>query len=1040
MYRIVFKFMILVLFVAISSFYFTDFEIQAEEQKYMSPYPLPENNLVSNPSFEAGAGDSPRDWQKVVSDKSRLKWTEEAHWGKRSVVIQSSGERWERWQTKLKGVKPNTKYKVSVWAKARGEQLLTIEVFDQKIKTPLAASWMKFNRTVNSKDFSGECDLNVMTKGKRGNIWIDDISAVGPIKKGVSYPQIVAIPVKGVEKSEIIGDQTVLQDRAVNLIANGQCEIDSDGDGIPNGWHPAKDGEEYLTKTLLDAPYFDLDNEAGKYEYLSDYGFQSKHSLQMSVKGARKWGEWDVEVKGIKPNTKYNLSFWYYNPRGGALSFSCFGSLYKVNHFRGFRQWMYHTINLNSGSFSGDSTIGFILEGIKDRELMALVDNVQLYEGEVPRGAGKYVYTYNFFTGVNEAVLDFFTYDTVYVCPQIASSMGLGLRYKFYDAGKRPTNLRMHLDLPEGVTLAGWDTRHWSSWKGGCKLETSEATHNGRRYTRNTIIWKIQKGNYRDMDFTHPSHPGLKNVFWYLKTTLSPGEKRALYYSMDWRTNPVHKDGEIQYENTQSQEPRRLTVECINLPHAPHLDGFIHYEGITMDQVRYWPDFFKMLKFLDVNWLGINEHILNIYPADELRKMGFEPATWKNFFHANEAYNKPGGYKDEVLPIGIDGKPMTRGWQLPDLARRGEAYRQTVESYKKWIDRGIYKFVLDDEGRTECYCDECIKGFKGYLDAAGEKAGYEDPREFMKNPNPEIIMNQRWYEYGRWQYGKLIYDARKELEEYMREKGLDPEQLAFMNDGIPLAMDQREKDRKKLGMRAPDYLYTFYGQVFDYYGDQIYINCYDTSYRGLPNLGADRQEYNTREYGRFGLKQIPLPGAALTYMDPMNDYQPPKVLKYFLMELATSGIRGWWVYPFTYNLDLGAMLWMNQTRVEMKRAEEIFREGKPIRRFNELGIVAEEIKLKQLDIYSLEDKLNWQSLRGLKHRDEAIILVADYSTMENVPATIEFEYEVNQPSNIIDLQTGKKVGAITPQKPRYKVELGEERARWFYVGPKKRLE
>jgi len=1017
---------------------FAFFEVQAEEQKYMSPYPLPQNNLVSNPSFEAGEGENPGDWQRIAQDKAHLKWAEEGHWGKRSVVINSDGEWWERWQTKVKGIKPNTAYKLSIWAKARGVQLLSIDVFGQKIETPLAGKWMRFDRVVNSKDFQGECDFSVMTKGKRGNIWVDDIALVGSIEQDANYPQIVSIPsVEVATKLGVTGDQTVLQDRAVNLVPNGQCEIDSNGDGVPDGWHTAKEGEKYLSRSMLDVPFFDEDSEAGKYECLSNHGFKSKHSLQMSVKGANKWAEWDVEVKNIKPRTKYNLAFWHYNPRRGALSFSCFGSIYKVNHTRGFRQWMYHTINLNSGSFFGDSTIGFVLEGRDDRELTALIDDVQLYEGEVTRHAGSHYYTYNFFTGENEAFLDFFTYDTVYVCPQIASCMGLGLRYKFKDTNKKPPNLRMHLDFPEGLKLGGWDTRYWSSWREQCRLEISEVKHDGKTYTRNTIIWPLPQGGYKGSDWTHSSHPGLKNVFWYLQTTLSPGEKKDIYYSMDWGINPFYKEGKVTYE-TQTQKPRKLTVECINLPQAPRIEGFIHAEGILLDQIRYWPDFFKMLKFLDVNWPIIRKDILEAYPADKLRKMGFEPVVDRSF--CTVGYRKGRHeYKEEVKAIGIDGKPMT-GFRQPCLSKRGVAYRESVESYKEWIDKGIYKFKLDDEGQTVCYCDGCIKGFEDYLRAAGEKAKYKDPRKFMASPNRESIMYQRWYEYGRWQYGKIIYDARKELEQYMKDKGIDPQCLAFINEGIPLAMDGRDRYRKKLGMDPPKYLYTFYGEAFDYYGDQIYINCYDGAYLGLPSLGGNKQEYNTLEYESCGLKQMPVPGAELTYMDPMDDYQPHKVLKYLLMEIAASGVHGWRIYPFYYNVDLGAMLWMNQTRVEMKRAEDIFMKGKPIRRFDGEGKALNE--LKQVGIDSLEDKrkFNWQSVRGLKYKDEAVILAADYSTMENASTTIEFEYKVKKISNVIDLQTGKKVGVLTPGKSRYQVKLGKERACWFYVGPKSRLQ
>ena len=1015
---------------------FDFFEIKTEELKYMSPYPLPENNLVSNPSFEAGKGEDPRDWQRIPKDKSRVKWAEQGHWGKRSAIIECGGERWDRWETKLKGVKPNTDYRLSFWAKARGEQLLSVEVFDQKIEMPLAGKWMKFGRLINSKNSQGECALIIMTKGKRGNVWVDDIAVKGPIAKDAVYPKIVAIP--AVEASAKTGeDQTVLHDRAVNLIPNGQGEIDSNGDGVPDSWHNAKEGEKYLCRSMLDVPFFDMESEAGKYECLSNHGFKSKHCLQMSVKGQNNWAEWDVEVKGIKPNTKYNLAFWHYNPTRGALSFSCFGSLYQVTHARAFRQWMYHTINLNSGSFSGDTTIGFVLEGRKDKELTALIDNVQLYEGEVPRGAEKYYYVYNFFTGENEAVLDYFTYDNVYVCPQIASCMGLGLRYKFKDENKKPAVLKMHIDLPEGVTLGGWDARYWSSWRKQCKLKTSEVKHNGKTYTRNTMIWPMPKSGYKSYDWTHSSHPGTKHVFWYLQTSLAPGEKRDLYYSMDWESNPIYKDGKLQYRNSETQEPRKVIVECINVPKAPHLDGFINSVGILMGQIRYWPDFFEMLKFLGINWPIIREDTPDAYPADKLREMGFEPAVDKSF--CVTGYRKSRRkYKDAVLPTGVDGKPAAKPG-MPCLSKRGKAYRESLDSYKKWIDKGVYIFVLDDEGKTECFCDECVKGFKDYLEKAGEKAKYEDPRKFMASPNRESVMYQRWYEYGRWQYGKLLYDARKELEKYMKEKGIEPKRLVIYQDGIPLAMDGHDRYRKKLGMQPPKYLYSSYGKAFDYYGNQIYINCYDRGYLGLPSLGGDTQEYNTREYASCGLKQIPVPGAELTYMDPMDDYQPREVLKYLLMEIAASGIQGWHIYPFYYNLNIGQMLWMNQTLVEMKRAEEIFMKGKPINRFDEEGKALDQ--LKQTGINSLEDKrkFNWQSLRGLKYKDEAVILAADYSTTDNVPSPVEFEYKVKKPSNVIDLQTGRKVGVITPKKPRYRVILGKDRARWFYVGPKKSL-
>ena len=42
-------------------------------------------------------------------------------------------------------------------------------------------------------------------------------------------------------------------------------------------------------------------------------------------------------------------------------------------------------------------------------------------------------------------------------------------------------------------------------------------------------------------------------------------------------------------------------------------------------------------------------------------------------------------------------------------------------------------------------------------------------------------------------------------------------------------------------------------------------------------------------------------------------------------------------------------------------------------------------------------------------------------------------YAVNKPSTVIDLDTGRKVATISPDKPSFPVELLEDRARVFRV-------
>jgi len=938
--------------------------------------PTSGENLLNNANFEqpdpVNPG-QPLGWNPTK--KEFCEWIKKGKDGTYCVVVKNAPWTMSRQTVPLQA---GHKYRLSAWIRADKPNVKALLGFgDLKwFHFQVSTEWKLYQAEIQPAKLPYWCYMGLACDNPGSDLYFDDVSLID-----LSAPR-------------------GLSDIAVNLIPQGNAEIDSNGDSVPDGWH--KGDPKYMPKTLTGDIMLDPSQQGTAYKW-ENKGHKSDRSLSMVVE-PEKWGEWELEIPNTKPHTKYNLAFWYWQAgedTGGYWSWprmevTVFGKTFSPNHFRAVEQWLYTTYNVNSGEYSGDVSIGFSLQ-YPQQTTKVLIDDVQLYEGEaeIVRSEWKNMQL-PFFLGQNQARLTYFTYDESYISPDMVAPLPFGLDYQFLTK-RAPVYLQINLDLPAEVEVVDYDARHWSSIKDASTMKKEQIIHDDRLYTRYTIYYPVNRKS-----FTHPSHPGFKPIVYYLKTALTKGSVDA-YYSLKW-------DG-------GEQPKRKLPLEVIHIPKL-NPSKFCILEDVSPEIVRYWPNALENFKVLGIKIL-MYKNPKTILTADpkvlqdikNMKDAGFEVGTWMNVF---DTYISD----QSSWALDINGQPVKPNAYLGCYSRHGPAYKQMISNAQKCIDVGVTGFFADDEGNLDCYCDDCIKAFQGYLAKNASDVTFINPKVFMKVPKEYPKLQVLWWDFGRLKYANIVYDLRKELTTYLQSKGMDPKKLVLYNFGIPIISRHIDLIREQEKMPRPTNLYVLYGQAFDYYGDQLYINYADRTYRGLPNLAGDRQAFYTKEMVPHGLKQMPVPGADLTYCDGFNDFQPHAVMKWQLLELASAGVSGYYIYPFSYwDVDLLDMKYMNEALSIIQEVEDIVMNGLP-------------------EDWAKVDKGN---VRTLKSDDERLVCVSEYSTFENVPVTIKVECSVNKTLNVVDVETGKLIAKLSRRKNTFEVQLGPERCKVFYVGKKSRL-
>ena len=247
---------------------------EANEDTNGGDDPLP--NLLSNPSFETGTGESggsttPRAWRtRTWGGNAEFSWATTARNGGRSVKIASSEGVDANW-VQTASVEPNTDYTYSAYVKTEnldkgdgyGAFINVQELGQDSISDTVIESgtndWTKLETSFNSGD-NDQLEFNVSLGGwgqSTGTVWFDDASAVDP------------------DGNEVL--------------TNGGFELAPASK--PEGWTST----EYSGNAEFSWP---------------STGHSGNHSVQIASSGGAdaSWGL--SNTVSVDPNTEYTLSGW----------------------------------------------------------------------------------------------------------------------------------------------------------------------------------------------------------------------------------------------------------------------------------------------------------------------------------------------------------------------------------------------------------------------------------------------------------------------------------------------------------------------------------------------------------------------------------------------------------------------------------------------------------------------------------------------------------------------------------------------------------
>ena len=552
--------------------------------------------------------------------------------------------------------------------------------------------------------------------------------------------------------------------------------------------------------------------------------------------------------------------------------------------------------------------------------------------------------------------LIYHTYDRSWISPDLPfAPLEFSLQYDF-SHGKKPLYLEIILDLPKEVNLEDCrvNTGLFNLKDYGLRVETEEHLRDGKSYVKHSILAPV----ILEKVLPHAHQLGCQNVLFHLSTDAKEGVFNSFY--------------QVRYGNAETPE-KCLPLQVLRLePTAP-------------------PEKLRVMSGCRI----------------------FNGLEYASFFGINEDYT--GDWFDALLTdvfrskglfaIGIDGTRI--GQRFPCFNIK-EALPLLTEQYKKALDSGIRKFVFDDEynvytgGHLRCFCPKCVAGFKTFLKQHEPDVKYIDPHTFESNPSPHPDLHQAWVNFGIFMYLQAGKVLRKETEDYLESKGVSKDKLIFYNDGLYIYTTDKP------------YIVRSFGEVFDWYGEQFYIDCYGQFHRS-PRLAGDRAAAINKAIWESGskMKQVPVLSWGLTYwMGTESDLVPHELVKYQIYEASAAGFAGFFMYG---NVDLMDMKCLAEAVRAIKPVEELIMEGRPS---NALTVQRGEA-----------------NLRALEYKGNILVVVSQYFR-DKLPqeVVIKMKDAVKGTASVIDLETGKEIGRINSTKTTFQISLNEgNRARLFLV-------
>ena len=777
-----------------------------------------------------------------------------------------------------------------------------------------------------------------------------------------------------------------------NFIPTGRFE---EGKGTPDGWYHGN--VAHIPLDEVGDPVDDSSQHKANY-FWEDDGVQGFRSLSFEVDQPGCWGGWDYQMKNVKPNTVYTISFWYRQPKPGALKLHIFGETISMNnmHLDNPAHWVRYSRHFNSKDFSGNVNIGFHAYCLKE-PVKIWLDEVELYEGFSP-------------IGYNLCRMQYYYYNYVPVSPDMLSPVAFAFEHLF-DNKHQPKEIDYVLELPQGVKLEGFWAAYYTWLKEHYRLKQEKIEVEGRPYTRYIMTLKIRGDEKtRNHLVSIPrrdvwrngmvgKYCGLKQIHCWLSTTLETGELKARYYAR-W-LSPA--SGEME-----QQVPQILKIKVVRVPEVKPFKRFRVWAETGGADLTTCPGLVNALVRIGVNGLGAH-----LYGQDKTQLVGekenLQPAMMLGIRDVYTWYNQPVYFaNDDLEADGMDvaGRRHREGsdWLKPGwcLSYRGPKWQERVEYTKKRIQAGVSGFWFDDYSVCNCYCPKCKERFKEFLKKF-TSLPYKDPAEFMPNPGSQPKYEALWKDFGIYHYGITAKILKAELEKYVEEKNL-PYKVTFTLSGVP----------------PPEHLFAWAGckDAFDSFSGQFYIHCYSGAYFGSPKRIGDGIAGKYAKMGNYAMDFTPLLAPGLVYMHPANAIEPYEVMKYQILEMVFAiPLKGYAVYAGR-DTDLGILINMGAANRIISAYEDIIMDGK---------VVTEGLK-------GAGPK---GSVRAKKLGEKMLILVSDYTTFAPQKTTLKVGIPpVKKDSVLTDVDTGEKLTELAVGQGNFPVEITANRARVFLCEPR----
>ncbi len=778
-----------------------------------------------------------------------------------------------------------------------------------------------------------------------------------------------------------------------NFIHNSDFEVDVNGDGQPDGW--SKVTRKNVFKGPDRKPLFSFKDISGIHKWENE-GVSSCHSISLNVPEG-KWLGWRTTVEKIRPNTTYSITLWYRQPRSQAINIVAFGRIYNLKYM--FKEqpehWVRMSMLVDSGSCAGEGEIAIICKGPGK----FWVDHVELYEGT----SG---------IGYERARMELYYYYDVEISPDMISPVSFGYEHLFRPQ-TAPDYLEFVLDLPPQVEGVGyWVAIPWRDCTDKTTLIKKDIKRNGKPYCRYKVRMPFSaRGGYKP--FTLPvgyrvhglirdgwrssvgTYSGITSLKWFLKTKETKGQIYG-YYFVRWPEKGNRPAGQ--------QTEREFRVNVVRLPEISRPKRFVIAVDVSRQDFRVRPDWVEDFRRIGVTRFG--GHVPNDVAfakkiSKEAEKAGFDglwPWTW---------LAKDYGKDPSSHGIGKDGKKLGSYC----LSYRGLGFEAFIERLKRFVDSGVYQVNLNDEVSWQCFCHCCRAYFKKIFKRIYPNERYIDPIEFEKHPEDFPKHHTVWKDYFGGMYGQAILDVKREVEEYMRSKGVD-QNFRFSASSVGLFTTAI----KCFPAIEPA------TKVIEDEMIQPYIYHYTTGYKGNPKRIGDAISASVEASKDIAIKTIPLISPGLGYTNPSCQLDPRSQMKYQILEGAVAGMDGYEVYACN-DIDLGDLRYMALANRLIVKYEDIILDGHSV---DDITFVNLPLRLKML-----------RSLRARRLKEQTLIWAADYTTYKSVATSMKIRVPVNKAMVVIDTEIGVEVARLTPKKNIMDLEVKQERGRLLLVHPDK---